>query len=204
MMCGIDDAMVHANIIARGGFNQLEDLRVLGTDTDVTEMAKRMAAHTLAEGQVLLGTVIIKHLQMLVWWMRDHQKRGLPLVVANFNAETMNQASEMKSLRHELADKEPSVAELGKFDPKDFDAYKDAFLSLMGCYMRPGIILYDRIWLRRSLLLMRNEECTNSHLWENPLNWIVKRFTANRKAFLINSPGRAWIEPHNMTGNGMV
>jgi hypothetical protein len=49
---------------------------------------------------------------------------------------------------------------------------------------------------------MRNEECTNSHLWENPLNWIVKRFTANRKAFLIDSPGRAWIEPHNMAGNG--
>ena len=82
-MCSIDDAMVHANIIARGGFNQLEDLGVLGTDTDVTEMAKRMAAHMLAEGQVLLGTVIIKCLQMLVWWMRDHHKRSLPLEVAN-------------------------------------------------------------------------------------------------------------------------
>jgi 3-methyladenine DNA glycosylase Tag len=56
------------------GFNQLEDLRVLEIDTDVTEMAKRMAAHMQAEGRVLLGTVIIKHLQMLVWWVRDHQK----------------------------------------------------------------------------------------------------------------------------------
>jgi hypothetical protein len=94
-------------------------------------MAKRMAAHMLAKGQVLLGTVIIKHLQTLVWWVRDHQKRGLPLVVANFNAKMMNQASEMKSLRHELADKEPSVAELEKFDPKDFDVHEDAFLNLL-------------------------------------------------------------------------
>ena len=68
--------------------------------------------------------------------------------------------------------------------------------------MSTDIILYDRIWLRRSLLLMRNEGCTNSHLWENPLNWIVKWFTANRKAFLIDSPGRAWIEPHDTAGNG--
>ena len=43
-MCGITDAGMRANIIAREGFTQLEDLGVLETDTDVTEMAKRMAS----------------------------------------------------------------------------------------------------------------------------------------------------------------
>ena len=43
----------------------------------------------------------------------------------------MNQASEMKSLRREIADKEPSIADLGKFDPDDFDADEDAFLNLL-------------------------------------------------------------------------
>jgi hypothetical protein len=35
---------------------------------------------TQAKGRVLLGTVVIKHLQTLVWWVCDHQKQGFPLV----------------------------------------------------------------------------------------------------------------------------
>ena len=46
-MCGIIDEATRANIINQEGFTQLEDLGVLETDTDVTEMAKRMAiAHS--------------------------------------------------------------------------------------------------------------------------------------------------------------
>jgi hypothetical protein len=74
-MCGIPDAAMWTLIINCKGFNQLDDLGVLETDTDVTEMAKRMASRTQAEGRVLLGTVIITRLQTLVWWIRDHQKR---------------------------------------------------------------------------------------------------------------------------------
>jgi hypothetical protein len=36
----------------------------------------------------------------------------------------MNQAAEMKSLRCELADKELSITDLGKFDPDDFDTQR--------------------------------------------------------------------------------
>jgi hypothetical protein len=111
-MCGINDAGMRANIIAREGFTQLEDLGVLEMDTDITEMAKRMASWMQAKGRVLLSTVIIKHLQTLVWWVRDHQKRGLPLVAAEFNAEAMNQVSEMQALKREFSDKDPSVADL--------------------------------------------------------------------------------------------
>jgi 3-methyladenine DNA glycosylase Tag len=113
MTCGINDAGMHANIIAREGFTQLEDLRVLETDTDITEMAKRMASRMQAKGRVLLGTVIIKRLQTLIWWVRDHQKRGLALEAANFNVAIMNEAAEMKNLRRELSDKEPSTSDLG-------------------------------------------------------------------------------------------
>ena len=37
----------------------------------------------------------------------------------------------MKNLRHELANKEPFVTNLGKFNPNDFDAQEDAFLNLL-------------------------------------------------------------------------
>lgn len=43
----------------------------------------------------------------------------------------MNETAEMKNLRRELAAREPSITDLGKFDPNDSDAYKDAFLNLL-------------------------------------------------------------------------
>ena len=97
-MCSITNKATRMNIINQEGFTQLEDLGVLETDTDVSEMAKRMATRTQAEGRVLLGTVVIKRLQTLVWWVRDQQKRGLTLDAADFDAAAMNQASEMKTL----------------------------------------------------------------------------------------------------------
>jgi hypothetical protein len=41
MTCGINDAAMRASVIAHEGFTQIEDLGVLETDTDVTEMAKK-------------------------------------------------------------------------------------------------------------------------------------------------------------------
>jgi hypothetical protein len=73
--CGILDAVTRANIINREGFQSLADLGVLETDTDVSDMAKRLASRTQAEGRVYLGTVVVKRLQTLVWWVRDHQKQ---------------------------------------------------------------------------------------------------------------------------------
>ena len=119
------------NIITRKGFTQLADFGVLKNDIDVSKMAKRMASQMVVEGRVLLGTVVVKHLQTLVWWVRDHQKHGLPLVAADFDIETMNKVVQMKTLSHKLANKEPSMKELGKFDPDNFDAYEDAFLNLL-------------------------------------------------------------------------
>jgi hypothetical protein len=114
-MCGIPDAGTQTLIMNREGFNQLDDFGVLETDTDVTEMAKRMASCTQAEGRMLLGTVIIKHLQMLVWWICDHQKRGLPFNANEFTITTMASAAEMKTLRRKMMDSKPSVKDLGKF-----------------------------------------------------------------------------------------
>jgi hypothetical protein len=64
----------------------------------------------LAPNCVLLGTVIIKRLQTLVWWVRDHQKQGLALEAVNFDVAAMNEAAEMKNSRRELNDKEPFIS----------------------------------------------------------------------------------------------
>ena len=75
--CGITDAVTCTNIINREGFQSLVDLGVLEMDTDVSDMAKRLASRMQVEGRVYLGTVVVKRLQMLVWWVGNHQKRGL-------------------------------------------------------------------------------------------------------------------------------
>jgi hypothetical protein len=43
----------------------------------------------------------------------------------------IDQASEMKNLKREMADKEPLVGNLGKFNPDDFHVHEDAFLNLL-------------------------------------------------------------------------
>jgi hypothetical protein len=118
-------------MIAREGFINRASLGKIESDNDITEMAKRMAARTQADGHVYLGTVIMNQLQTLIWWVRDRQKRGLALHAADFDVDSMDKAAVMKGLRKERVDKEPSVTVLGKFDPDDFDTHEDAFLNLM-------------------------------------------------------------------------
>jgi hypothetical protein len=204
--CGITDAVTRTNIITREGFTQLEDLGVLETDNDVTDMANRMAKRRQNEGRVLLGTVVIKRLQSLIWWVRDHTKRGLTLDAANFDAAAMNQASEMKVLRRETTDKEPSIMTLGKFDPDEFDAYEDAFLNLLA--QSYGVLKEPLQYVVRPELtpteFASNEErrmyqfplTGNSFELDNQaVHWKLK-------AFLIDSAGWAWIEPHDTAEDG--
>jgi hypothetical protein len=70
-------------------------------------MAKKMAHRTQADGRVHLGIVIVKDLQtLLIWWVRDRQKRGLALhAAADFDADTLAEAAMMKTLRKERADR---------------------------------------------------------------------------------------------------
>jgi hypothetical protein len=50
-------------------------------DPNVTEMAKQMASRpNTAAGRVIPGTMQIKRLQALVYWVKDHDKRGLQAV----------------------------------------------------------------------------------------------------------------------------
>ena len=99
-VCGIDQPD-SARIMNNEGFNDLEDLGVMEGDKDVIEMAKRMSSRAANNGRVILGTVQIKRLQALVWWARDHQRRGLPLVAVAFDVAAMNEALASKGVEIE-------------------------------------------------------------------------------------------------------
>ena len=59
------------------GLNSIDAFAALNGDSDVTEMAKRMAARTANVGRVILGTMQIKKIQTLVNWVKDHHKCNL-------------------------------------------------------------------------------------------------------------------------------
>ena len=188
MTIGITNQNIRTNIIEREGFTELADLATLVTDRDVDEMAKRMAARTQNEGRVFLGTVTVQRMKTLVWWVNDQLKRGIDLQAVNFTPEVMKRSAQEKIVRAELADTEPTITDLGKFDPDDFDTYEDAFLNLLGQTF--GVLKEPLRYVVRPTLVP--EEFANNQeerMYQLPLegnafdadNHSVYRFTANLK-----------------------
>jgi hypothetical protein len=183
--CGILDAATCANIINHEGFQSLVDLGVREMDTDVLDMAKRLASRMQAEGRVYLR---------------------IPINAVDFDVPVMNQAAEMKSLKRDMAEKEPLVSNLGKFDPNDFDAFENAFLNLL--VQSYGVLpLHYVICLEVTLEVFAMTE--EQHMYQFPLmgnsfELDNQNVYSKLKAFLIDLPGWAWIEPQDMAENGRV
>ena len=76
-VCGISTNASRQTFIDVEGLNSIDAFATLNGDSDVTEMAKRMAARTANAGRVILGTMQIKKIQALVYWVKDHHKRNL-------------------------------------------------------------------------------------------------------------------------------
>ncbi len=79
-VCGITSVTSRNIFINTEGLDLIEAFGAMNGDSDVSEMAKRMAARSsTAAGRVVLGTMQIKRLQALVYWVKDHDKRGLDI-----------------------------------------------------------------------------------------------------------------------------
>ena len=84
-VCGVVDAD-DRNLIRTGkGLTSIADFGVFDSDRDVVDMAKRLSSRTINDGRVNLGTVHIKKIQALVWWIYDRQKFGQYLDPAKFD-----------------------------------------------------------------------------------------------------------------------
>ena len=75
-VCGVLDPD-NCNLIHTGkGLTSIADFGVFDSDRDVVDMAKCLSSRTMNDGRVNLGTVHIKMIQALVWWINDCQKFG--------------------------------------------------------------------------------------------------------------------------------
>jgi hypothetical protein len=77
------------------GLDSIAAFTSMNGDPDVTEMAKRMASRSNADaGRVILGTMQIKRLQALVYWVKDYNRRGMEVGSELWMAEVMNTGDE--------------------------------------------------------------------------------------------------------------
>ena len=61
-------------------------------------MAKQLSSRTINYVRVNIGTVHIKTIQALVWWINDRQKFGQDLDPAKFDQATMLESMQSKRI----------------------------------------------------------------------------------------------------------
>ena len=89
-------------------------LGTLNGDTDVTEMAKRMASRSANAGKVILGTMQIKRLQALVYWVKDHEKRQITLDADLWTPEELKATIARKEAEHNFEKVDVAIVDPGK------------------------------------------------------------------------------------------
>ena len=99
-VCGIGAAAARNVFIQVEGIDSLEAFGALSGDSDVTEMAKRMASRTVNAGRVILGTMQIKRVQALVFWVKDHEKRQVEIDPDMWNADELRATLARKEADH--------------------------------------------------------------------------------------------------------
>ena len=116
-MCGVMVVQDCNNIITHEGFNTIANLAIMEGNSNVIEMAKCIASHTEANRCINLSTFAIKHLQGLVYWVRDHQMCGLMIMANDWTLEAMQMAMNEKEMKKAKKDeKELSTKDMGKFN----------------------------------------------------------------------------------------
>ena len=80
-ICDIANTATHTTFINIEGLDSVEAFASMNGDPDVTEMAKQTGSRpNSAAERVILGTMQIKRLEALVYWVKDHDKRVLQAV----------------------------------------------------------------------------------------------------------------------------
>ena len=86
-----------------------------------------------ANGHVNLGTVAIKKVQVLVYWIEGHQMCSLDVNVDVWDEGAMTAAMDAKCVQKELKDNEKllSMKDTMKFNPNRYETCEDAYRNLL-------------------------------------------------------------------------
>ena len=130
-VCGVVDPD-NCNLIRTGkGLTLISDFGVFDNDRDVVDMLKHLSSRTMNDDRFNLGTVHIKKVQALVWWINDRQRFGQNLDPDKFDQATMLAAMQSKQLEKDQLSRNVATTTLAKFDPDNFEMHEDSFMNVL-------------------------------------------------------------------------
>jgi hypothetical protein len=209
-ICGITNATSRNIFINTEGLDSIEAFGAMNGDSDVSEMAKRMAARSsTAAGRVVLGTMQIKRLQALVYWVKDHDKRGLDIDPEMWTIAEMNNAMERKESELNYGKIDVDIIDPGKCQTDaGWDNWQIAFVNKLSATLgaakvpidyvvRPDIDEHEELFLdddeeRRYQMPLTGENFRR----DNKLVYTML------KAACIKSDAWTWIQDCDRTANG--
>ena len=206
--CGLTTAAQRNILITNEGFDRPSSLAHLETDTDVFEMAKRLSSRTAAEGRINLGTVVIKNLQALAWWIRDKLSHGEAINHNDFTAAALQAAIQSKRVDKDRSDKDtPKLDTLKKFDPIQFETHEDAFVNYLSQIPGSATCIPLRYIVRDANAPANFVDEAERRLYQIPMAGTAytednKRVYRLLKSYLAGTPGIDWIEAHERTEDG--
>lgn len=208
-LCGVSSAVARQTFIKVEGLDTIDSFATLNGDNDVTEMAKRMASRSsVATGRVILGTMQIKKIQALVFWVKDHHKRNLIVNPDEWTTEEMTNTMQRKEAEHNFANIDVDLIDPGKCQTDiGWDAWQIAFLNKLNATMGAAkvpvaYIVRDNV---DNNYIFEDEEEKRMHqmplLGENYKrdNKLVYNML---KASCVKTDAWTWIQDHDKSSNG--
>jgi hypothetical protein len=209
-VCGIGAAAARNVFIQVKGINSLEAFGALSGDADVTEMAKRMASRTINAGRVILGTMQIKRIQALVFWVKDHEKRKVGIDPAMWDAHELCATLARKEAELNFEKIDIDIVDPGKCQT-DFgwDAWQIAFMNKLNATMgaaKVPLAYVVRAEIENATYMFEDEEEERMH--QMPLsgeNFKRDNIVYNMlKSACIKTDAWTWIQDHDKSSNGTL
>jgi hypothetical protein len=204
-ICGLANVVDHTSIINNEGFQLIADFGIL-EDKDVFEMVKCLGNRTVAEGCVNVGTIQVKKLQALCYWVCDQQKHGQGITQDDWDDDTVMAMIKKMCIEKGQDTGNVSVMDLGKFNPDDFETHETAYINLLAqTYGAQGENL--KYIVRDVIIPAEFVDDAEQCMYQLPLTGEAYS-TDNKsvyhllKSFLINTSGWTWIEPYDTMENG--
>ena len=208
--CGVTNAAHRATLIEIEGLDSIAAFTSMSGNVDITEMVKRMASQpSVASGRVILGTMQIKKLQALVYWVKDYDRRGMQASPELWTVDEMSKAMERKESEYNYGKIDVDIIDPGKCQT-DFgwDNWQIAFINKLNATMGAAKVPVDYIvrpkWDSEDELFLEDDELCR---YQMPLtgenfkrdNKLVYQML---KSAYIKSDAWTWIQSFDRTSDG--
>ena len=203
-VCGVIDPD-NRNLVCTGeGLTSIADFGVFDSNRDVVDMAKRLSSRTINDGRVNLGTVHIKKILALVWWINDCQKFGQDLDPAKFDQATMLESMQLKRIKKDQPSSDVATITLEKFDPYNFETYEDSLMNMLSQALVISKKCPLQYVVRSTVMPVVFVDDFEERIFQMPItgpDFDLNNRTVYRKlkAFLVSTEGYSWIERYDKT-----